>query len=171
MELQLLQQKIYEIRGQRVMLDNDLAALYEVETKVMNQAVKRNSDRFPDRFMFRLTKEEWLLMRSQFVTASTQNKRNSEITPFAFTEHGVTMLASILKSKKAIAVNIAIIDAFLKLKEFANNYLELSNQLKLLENKYDKQFDDIFEAINYLLKKDNQTKQQSERKQIGFKSE
>ena len=171
MELELLQQKIYEIRGQRVMLDYDLADLYEVETKVMNQAVKRNTERFPDRFMFRLTKEDWLLMRSQFVTASTQNKRNSEITPFAFTEHGVTMLASVLKSKKAIAVNIAIIDAFLKLKEFANNYLELSTQLKKIETKYDKQFDDIFEAINYLLKKDNQIKQQAERKKIGFKSD
>ena len=171
MELQLLQQKIYEIRGQRVMLDNDLAALYEVETKVMNQAVKRNSDRFPDRFMFRLTKEEWLLMRSQFVTASTQNKRNSEITPFAFTEQGVAMLSSVLNSQKAVQINIQIIRAFVLLRQLTLSNTDLSNQLKQLELKYDKQFDDIFEAINYLLKKDSQTKQQSERKQIGFKSD
>lgn len=153
------------------MLDFDLAELYEVETKAMNQAVKRNIERFPERFMFRITKEDWVLVRSQFVTAPNQNKRNTEITPFAFTEHGVTMLASILKSKKAIAVNIAIIDAFIKLKEITSNYLEVTSQLKQLETKYDKQFDDIFEAINYLLKKDNQQKQQAERKKIGFKNE
>lgn len=90
MQLQQIEGKIYEVRGQNVMLDFDLAELYEVETKVMNQAVKRNSERFPERFMFRLTQEEWETMRSQIATASEQGKRNVGITPFAFTEHGVT---------------------------------------------------------------------------------
>ncbi len=170
MNLESINQKIYEIRGQKVMLDYDLAELYEVETKVLNQAVKRNVSRFPDRFMLRLTIEEWYLMRSQIVTASEQNKRNNSVTPFAFTEHGVTMLSSVLKSQKAIQINIAIIDAFISLKEYALTHSELSEQLKLLENKYDKQFDDVFEAINYLLKKDTQEKQVKNRDEIGYKS-
>lgn len=119
MQLEIIQQKIYEVRGQKVMLDFDLATLYEVETKVLNQSVKRNISRFPERFMFRLTIEEWYEMRSQNVTALNQNKRNNTNTPFAFTEHGVTMLSSILKSEKAIQINITVIDAFLTLKEFA----------------------------------------------------
>lgn len=115
MKLAIIQQKIFEIRGQNVMLDFDLAELYGTQTKVLNQAVKRNSDRFPGDFMFRLTSKEWNAMRSQFVTASetvkdkrsrnvtaSQKKRNIKITPYAFTEHGVTMLANVLKSKKAI---------------------------------------------------------------------
>ena len=169
MNLESINRKIHEIRGQKVMLDYDLAELYEVETKVLNQAVKRNVARFPDRFMIRLTIEEWYLMRSQIVTASDQNKRNNSITPFAFTEHGVTMLSSILKSQKAIQINIAIIDAFISLKEYALSHTELSEKLKQLEAKYDKQFDDVFEAINYLLKKDTQVKQVKNRDSIGYK--
>ncbi len=169
MNLESINRKIHEIRGQKVMLDYDLAELYEVETKVLNQAVKRNIDRFPDRFIFRLTIEEWYFMRSQIVTASEQNKRNNSVTPFAFTEHGVTMLSSVLKSQKAIQINIAIIDAFISLKEYALTHDELSKKLKSLENKYDKQFDDVFEAINYLLKKDSQEKQLKNRDNIGYK--
>ena len=168
MQLQTIQTKIYELRGQKVMLDYDLAELYEVETKRLNEAVKRNAERFPERFMFRLTVIEWENMRSQIATASTQVKRNIGATPFAFTEHGVTMLASVLKSSKAIKVNIAIVEAFIALKEFARNYKEIDDKLKELENTYNKQFKDVYEAINYLIKKDKQDVQQKERKQIGY---
>jgi hypothetical protein len=169
MQLQLIQQKIYEIRGHKVMFDFDLAALYEVGTKVLNQAVKRNMERFPERFMFRLTVKEWESIRSQIVTASEQSKRNIGITPFAFSEHGVTMLASVLHSKKAIKMNIAIVEAFITLKEFALNYKELSDKLKEIENTYNRQFKDIYEAIHYLLQKDKQDTEQKERKRIGYK--
>lgn len=169
MELQKIQTRIYEIRGYKIMLDFDLAELYEVETKRLNEAVKRNIERFPAKFMFRISAEEWESMRSQIATASDQNKRNLMVTPFAFTEHGVTMLASVLKSKKAIRMNIAIIEAFITLKEFALNYKEISNKLEELETKYDKQFKDVIEAINYLIKKDKQEINQKERKRIGYK--
>ncbi len=169
MELEVIQHKIYEVRGLKIMLDFDLAELYEVETKVLNQAVKRNEERFPEKFMFRLTTKEWNKMRSQIVTASIQKKRNINTTPFAFTEHGVTMLASVLKSKKAIKMNIAIIEAFISLKEFALNHKELTIKIKELENLYNKQFKDVYEAINYLLQKDKQEITQKERKRIGYK--
>lgn len=164
-----IHRKIYEIRDQKVLLDFDLAELYEVETKRLNEAVKRNLDRFPERFMFRLTQEEWNLMRSQIATASGQSKRNTSTTPFAFTEHGVTMLASILRSKKAVKTNILIVEAFIALKEFALNYVELSTKLKEIETTYNKQFKDVYDAINYLLKKDQHIVNQEDRKRIGFK--
>lgn len=107
-------------------------------------------------------------MRSQIVTASDQYKRNIRVTPFAFTEHGVTMLASVLRSKKAIKMNIAIVEAFISLKEFALNYKDISEKVKEIENKYDKQFADIYEALNYLLKKNTQKTNQKERRRIGF---
>jgi phage regulator Rha-like protein len=169
-QLQVIQTKIYEIRGQKVMLDYDIAELYEVETKRLNEAVKRNTERFPERFMFRLTTKEWENMRSQFATASNQSKRNTAVTPFAFTEHGVTMLASVLKSDKAIKMNIAIVEAFIALKEFALNYKEIGDKLKEMESTYNKQFKDVYEAINYLLQKDKQETSQKERKQIGYKT-
>ena len=102
-----IQNRIYEVRGERVMLDFDLATLYEVDTKVLNQAVKRNIKRFPEDFMFRLTMKEWQNMRSQIMTVYT-NKRNTTVFPYAFTEQGVAMLSSVLRSDKAISMNIAI---------------------------------------------------------------
>jgi hypothetical protein len=170
MQLQQIESKIYEVRGQNVMLDFDLAELYEVETKRLNEAVKRNMERFLERFMFRLSEDEWATMRSQIATASDQSKRNVGTTPFAFTEHGVTMLASVLRSKKAIKMNIAIVEAFIALKEFALNYKELSNRLKELESTYNKQFNDVYGAIEFLLKKDKQETEQKERKRIGFRT-
>jgi len=167
-KLQIAGNKIFEIRGQKIMLDFDLAELYEVETKRINEAVRRNIERFPQRFMFRLTQEEWNMMRSQIATAYNQRKRNIGITPFAFTEHGVTMLASVLKSKKAIQMNIVIVEAFIALKEFALNYHELSYKLRQLEEKYDQQFTDITEAISYLLQKDKVEVEQRQRRRIGF---
>ena len=170
MKLQLIQKKIFDLRGQKIMLDFDLAELYNVGTKVLNQAVKRNAERFPERFMFRISMKEWMTIRSQIVTASFQRKRNTSLTPFAFTEHGVTMLASVLKSKKAIHMNIAIIEAFIALKEFALNYKELSDQIKKLEKKHNRKFADIFQVINYLLHKDKNETEQRQRRFIGYKS-
>src|SRR5581483_6200829 len=128
MELEVIQQKIYEVRGEKVMLDFDLAKLYEVQTKALNQAVKRNIDRFPSDFMFRLSGDEWEGMRSQFVTAY-QSKRNTAVTPYAFTEHGVTMLASVLKSEKAVKMNIFIVRAFIALRQFALQYKDLADEI------------------------------------------
>lgn len=167
MELQTIQTKIYEIRGQKVMLDIDLAELYEVETKALNQAVKRNSKRFPLDFMFRLTKSEWESMRSQIVTAS-QMKRNVSATPYAFTEQDLAMLSGILNSEKAINVNIAIMRAFVFIRQYALSHKDLTEKLLELETTYNKQFKDVYEAINYLLDKDKQEKEQGERKSIGF---
>lgn len=124
MQLQKIQTKIYEIRGQKVLFDFDLAELYEVETRVLNQAVKRNLDIFPIDFMYQLTENEWEQMSSQIVMTSP-NKRPKSALPFAFTEHGVTMLANVLKSKKARLTSIAIVRAFIALKRFISNYHEL----------------------------------------------
>lgn len=170
MQLQQVHSKIYEIRGVKVMLDFDLAELYDVETKVLNQAVKRNINRFPSDFMFRLTKDEWETMRSQFVTSS-QNKRNINVTPYAFTEQGLAMLSGILNSEKAINVNIAIMRAFVYLKQFALTNKELTEKLKKLERKTNKQFKDVYEALDYLLQKDKLETAQKTRVRIGFKRE
>jgi len=167
MQLSTIQAKIYEIRGQKVMLDFDLAGLYEVETRVLNQAVKRNIKRFPDDFMFRLSSDEWRAMRSQIVTASP-DKRNVSATPYAFTEQGVSMLSGILTSDKAIDVNILIIRAFVFMRQFALTHKDLTVKLQELENKYDKQFKDVYEAINFLLQKDVQETEQKQRRRIGY---
>lgn len=173
MHLQIIQKKIFEVRGHKVMLDFDLAELYEVETKKLNQAVKRNAERFPERFMFQLTIKEWQMMRSQIVTASGQRKRNTAATPFAFTEHGVTMLASVLKSKKAIQMNIAVVEAFIALKESAMNFKGLNEKISKLEKKYNRQFADVYEALDLLLHEKQSEKSIKEdwnnRNRIGFK--
>ncbi len=168
MELKNISDLIFEIRGQKVMLDYDLAALYEVETRALNQAVKRNHDLFPIDFMFRINDLEWEERSSQIVM--TSNFRPKTALPMAFTEHGITMLASVLKSKKARQTSIAIVRAFIALKHFAFNYSELSDKLNEIENRYDKNFNDVFEALNYLLQKDKLDLTQKERKRIGFKS-
>jgi len=177
MELQLIQNKIYEIRGHKVMLDYDLAELYEVQTKTLNQAVKRNIQRFPIDFMFRLTSDELVSMRSLVATASgnvsnmrsqnvtaSQKKRNVSAIPYAFTEQGLAMLSGILNSNKAINVNIAIMSAFVMVRQYALTYKELTAKLKEIESK----FTDVYEAINYLLNKDKQQNEQKQRKRIGF---
>jgi len=133
-ELVIVQDLIHEIRGKKVMLDYDLAKLYQVETKALNQAVKRNSKRFPPDFMFRLTPEEVVDNRSQFVTAS---KRNVSSPPFAFTEQGVAMLSGLLKSDVAIAANIAIMRAFVKVREYLLAASSVSAELKELRARVD----------------------------------
>ncbi len=169
MHLQTIQTKIYELRGQKVMLDYDLAELYEVETKRLKESVKRNSRRFPSDFMFEITREEYHLLRSQFATLESGKGRHSKYLPHAFTEQGVAMLSGILNSDKAIDVNITIMRAFIALKQFALTNTELNNKLKELEESYNKQFKDVYEAIDYLLQKDKQDISQKERKQIGYK--
>lgn len=169
MHLQTIQTKIYELRGQKVMLDYDLAELYEVETKRLKESVKRNSRRFPLDFMFELTKEEYHLLRSQFATLESGKGKHSKYLPYAFTEQGVAMLSGILNSDKAIDVNIAIMRAFIALKQFALTNTELKHKLKELEDSCSQQFKDIYEAIDYLLQKDKQEISQKERKRIGYK--
>jgi phage regulator Rha-like protein len=189
MELSVIQSKIYEIRGQRVMLDFDLAEMYGVETKVLNQAVKRNIDRFPDDFMFRLTGDEWSYIRSQFVTASNQSKRNIKVTPFTFTEHGVTMLASVLRSEKAVKISIRIVRAFVAMRTYlitqsslSAEIKELWHRVKILEEQDEeslkaindlseenqKEFDDIYLALSELAAKQKQINQTPTKRVIGF---
>lgn len=143
MELQVIQRKIYEIRGQRVMLDFDLAELYGTETKFLKRAVKRNMDRFPADFMFELTKEELENLRYQFGASSWGGIR---YLPFAFTEHGVAMLSGVLNSSKAIEMNIAVIRAFVALRRYALSFDEIA--AKVLE--HDKEIADIHEALRQL---------------------
>ena len=170
MQLLPLHNKILELRGKKIMLDFDLAALYEMETKVLKQAVRRNLERFPEDFMFQITENEWNeLLRSQFVTLKTGSGKQPKYLPFAFTEHGVAMLASVLNSSKAIQVNISIIRAFIALREFALNFKELSEKILEMEEKYDMYFKDVYEALNYLMNEKELEKQDKERVRIGFK--
>ncbi len=171
MELQIIQNKIYEVRGQKIMLDFDLAALYETETKYLKRSVKRNIDRFPRDFMFEVTKSEMDSLRCNFGTLENGRGKYPKYLPFAFTEQGVAMLASVLNSSKAIQVNIAIVRAFVFIRQYALTHKDLTAKLKELESKYNKQFKDVYEALNYLLQKDKQITEQSERKRIGFKKE
>lgn len=168
MEISILQSKIYEIRGQKVMLDFDLALLYNVETRVLNQAVKRNISRFPEDFMFQLTLEELENMSSQFVT-TYPSKRPKTALPFAFTEQGIAMLSGILNSEVAININIAIMRTFVVMRRYALEHKEFNSKLLEIESKYDKQFSDIYEALNFLIKKDENENIQKERNQIGYK--
>ncbi len=166
MQLQKIESKIFEIRGQNVMLDFDLAILYEVETRTLNQAVKRNIQRFPQDFMFKLKREEWDSLRSQFVIS--KGRGGTRYLPYAFTEQGLAMLSGILNSNKAIDVNIAIMRAFVFLRRYALSHKDLTAKLKLLEEKHDKKFKDVYEALNYLLQKDKLDTDQKNRKRIGF---
>lgn len=165
METTIIQQKIYEIRGERVMLDFDLAILYAVETKVLNQAVKRNLARFPADFMFQLTQTEYNNLKSQIVTSSWGGVRK---LPYAFTEHGVTMLAGILRSEKAIVMNITIVRAFIALRQMAMQYKELAEKLAQLENSNHQQFKEIYQALNYLIEQKQQEEKFQKRQRIGF---
>lgn len=171
MEWQLIASKIYEIRGQRVILDADLAELYGIETKVLNQSVRRNKDRFPQDFMFILNEKDLQGMRSQFVTAS-RVKRNITALPFAFTEHGVTMLASVLRSETAIKMNIAIVRAFIAMRQSIIASTDFSAQLEYLKNKisnHDVQLNEIYTAIENLLDNNSNQKSWDDRERIGFK--
>jgi phage regulator Rha-like protein len=182
--IQSIQNRIYEIRGERVMLDFDLAQLYEAETKALNQAVKRNLKRFPKDFMFRLTLSEWQFIRSQSVTASestsmrsqivtaSQNRRNTNVTPYAFTEQGVAMLSGILNSDKAINMNIAIMRAFVEVRKVLLAQSDLKEQLKEIKERlgeHDAQLNQIYDAMENLLDEKAAQRRWSERERIGFK--
>ena len=160
--LEIITQKIHEIRGLKVMLDFDLAVLYEIETKVLKQAVRRNIERFPEDFMFELSKEEFDNLKSQFVTSSWGGTRK---LPFVFTEQGVAMLSSVLKSDKAIEINISIMRTFVTIRQFALNYTELQNKIMEIEG----QLPEIYNVLNYLADKDKITEDTKERTKIGFK--
>jgi hypothetical protein len=161
MPVVLIEQKIYLMRGLKVMLSTDLADLYGVEPKVLVQTLKRNQDRFPDDFMFQLTKEEFLNLKSQIVTSSWGGLRRA--MPYAFTEQGVAMLSGVLNSKRAVQVNIAIMRAFVKLREMISSNKELAKKLQELEKKYDMQFKVVFDAIRELMKHP-----EPKQKKIGF---
>ena len=153
--MEVVEKKILSIRGQKVILDVDLAELYDVTTKVFNQAVKRNVDRFPKDFMFQLTADEALTIRSQFVTAS---RRNIRYLPYAFTEHGIIMAASILNSQRAIDASVYVVRAFIKLREMIASHKDLTKKLNELEKKYDGQFQIVFEAIRQLIEVEEKPK-------------
>jgi hypothetical protein len=169
---------IFTIRGQKVILDADLAQIYGVKTKVFNQAVRRNSNRFPEDFMIRLTHEEMKnlnsespssklrsagAMRSQFVTAS---RRNIRFLPLAFTEHGAIMAASVLNTSRAIDVSVSVVRAFIRLREILASNKDLARKLEVLEQKYDSQFKVVFDAIRQLMRPP-----QHRRRRIGFHAE
>jgi hypothetical protein len=166
MELELIKNSILEIRGKRVILDYELAKLYGIETKRLKESVRRNIRRFPEDFMFELSHEEWINLRSQFATSSWGGKR---YLPFAFTEQGVAMLSSVLNSEIAIDVNINIMRAFVLMRQFALTYQELSDKLLELEKQYNQKFDDIEQVLTYLIQIDNQKTQQVNRKEVGYK--
>ena len=166
MELEIIKNSIHEIRGKKVMLDMDLAKLYEVETRVLKQAVRRNMERFPEDFMFELTEDEIHNLTSHFVISRWGGQRYK---PFAFTEQGIAMLSSVLKSKTAIQINISIMRAFVMIRQFALTYQELNEKLLALEKKHNQKFTDIDQVLNYLIKKDQKHTQQTARKQVGYK--
>jgi hypothetical protein len=164
LSLEIIEKKIFIIRGQKVMLSPHLSELYDVEARVLIQTVKRNIGRFPSDFMFQLTKQEYANLKSQFVISSWGGARRAN--PYAFTEQGVAMLSSVLRSERAMQVNIQIMRAFVKLREIISTHKELARKLKELELKvesHDEHITAIFEAINQLLAVEEKPK-----RKIGF---
>jgi len=156
-----IENKILFFRGYKVILDSDLAELYEVDTGQLTRQVKRNIDRFPKDFMFQLTEKEFKNLKSQFATSSQGGRR---YRPYAFTEQGVAMLSSVLNSKRAIQVNIQIMRTFTKLRDMIATHKDLKRKLKDMEKKYDKQFQVVFQALEQLLEEP----EAKPKKQIGF---
>ena len=171
MQIHSIQNRIYEIRGQKVMLDFDLALLYGTETRILKQAVRRNINRFPKDFIFELKKKEW----QELITICDKlpdGVKYSPALPYAFTEHGITMLASVLKTSKAIQMNIAIVRAFIALKQFALNYKELAEQIKELKEttgNHNIELTQIYLALENLLDEKATQKEWEDRERIGFR--
>ena len=159
-----IEKAILLVRRQKVMLDADLAALYEVETRVLVQAVKRNLERFPEDFMFQLNKEETGFLTSQIVTLKRGRGQHRKYLPYVFTEQGVAMLSSVLRSPRAIQVNIEIMRAFIRLRQMLASHTELARKLDALERKYDTQFKVVFDAIRQLM-----APPEPKRRPIGFR--
>jgi len=160
--IERIERAIFLIRRQKVMLDADLAMLYSVETKALNRAVKRNIDRFPTDFMFQLTENEVMTLRRHFGTSTARGGRRYR--PYAFTEQGVAMLSSVLRSKRAVRVNVEIMRAFVRLRQLLSSHAKLARKLAKLERTYDKQFQIVFEAIRRLMDPPG-----SKRPPIGFR--
>ncbi len=158
-----IERAIFVIRGQKVMIDADLAELYGVKIKVFNQAVKRDKKRFPSDFMFQLNREEGAALRSQFVTLKRGRGQHRKYLPYAFTEQGVAMLSSVLNSERAIQVNIEIMRTFVRLREMIASHKNLARRLDELEEKYDAQFKVVFDAIRQLM-----AQPEPKDKKIGF---
>jgi hypothetical protein len=169
MELTTIKNSIHEIRGKNVMLDMDLAKLYEVETKALKQAVRRNIDRFPEDFMFQLTKEEWVILRSQSVTLEGGKGNHPKYLPFTFTEQGVAMLSAVLNSQRAIQASIQIMRAFVMIRQWAFTHQELSEKLIALEKQHQQKFKDIDQVLTYLLQKDQTKIKPAPREKVGYK--
>ena len=169
MEVQVIQKKIYHIRSHKVMLDFDLAELYDVETKRLKEAIRRNIERFPADFMFEITREEYNSLRTQIASLENGRGKYSKFNPYAFTEQGVAMLSGVLNSKKAVEVNISIMRAFVLTRQYFSNYEDLKKHIANLEKKMNRKFKDVYEALNFLLQKDLQSENQKKRKRIGFK--
>lgn len=193
--IRTIQNRIYEIRGERVMLDFDLAALYEVETRVLNQAVKRNIDRFPDDFMFQLTENEWFVLRSQIVILEQKSpssqfvmmeetgmssqivttypqKRPHGAFPYAFTEQGIAMLSGVLRSERAVQMNIAIMRAFVAIRKIALLKQDVAEQLKQIKERigeHDVQLSQIYDAMENMLDEKAAQRKWEDRQRIGFK--
>lgn len=150
---ELVINKIYLIRGQKVMLDSDLAKLYQVETKVLKQAVKRNLHRFPEDFMFEMTENEFQILRSQIVTSKTEHRGGTRYLPFCFTEPGIAMLSSILNSDRAILVNIQIIRTFIRLRQILADHAELRLDIEKIKGKldeHDKNMEVVFRCLDWI---------------------
>ena len=160
-----IETKIFFIRGKKVILDTDLALLYGVETRTLNQAVQRNKKRFPGDFMFQLSSEESAALRSQFVTLENHRGTNIKYLPYVFTEQGIAMLSSVLKSERAIQVNIQIMRTFIKLRELLATNKLLREKIEKLEQKYDNNFKTIFKVIKQLL-----AEEEKPTRKIGFKT-
>lgn len=160
----LIENKIYVFRSQKVMLDRDLAKLYGVKTEVLNQAVRRNSHRFPEDFMFQLSKEEFKNWRSQFVI-SKSDRKGLRYKPLAFTEQGVAMLSSVLRSKQAIAINIQIMRTFVAIRNIAVDNADIHRKIEFLEKHHDEQFKIVFDALRKIL-----TVEEDSKPEIGYKT-
>jgi|TARA_B110000908_G_scaffold166346_1_gene217293 phage regulator Rha-like protein len=157
--------KIYVIRDQKVMLDRDLAELYGVETRRLKEQVRRNINRFPESFMFELTSEEHKSLRSQFATL--KRGRHSKYPPFVFTEHGILMLSSVLNSETAIKMSVQIVESFVQLRKLANNYDEIMNKINQMESRNNEQFSEIYEVLQRLLSKP----EEKPRTKVGYKKD
>ena len=164
---------VHAVRGERVLFDADLAALYGVSTAALNQAVKRNHQRFPADFMFRLTTQEWAAIRSPVAVRAmmsqivTSSRRKLAAPPYAFTEQGVAMLSSVLRSPRAVEVNIAIMRTFVELRRLMDSNRELARKIEAMEKKYDEQFAVVFEAIKRLIAED-EARRATPKRRIGF---
>ena len=166
MELQVIQNRIYEVRGYKIMFDFNLAEMYDVETKVLKQAVRRNIHRFPSDFMFELSNNEW----NELVTICDRlpkSQKHSSVSPFAFTEQGVAMLSGVLKSERAIDVNINIMRAFVVLRQYALGYAELNQKLENFMLETNVQFNEIYQALTELAMK--KAIEEKPRNPIGFR--